>query len=396
MADWAGIGEMLQGIGAGFQGKGAQYLAAKAVEDENAFLNDERRREAFVKDMVYTNAYAQSGNWDAVTKRLASRLDGIKTLKGNDFHTKGLLEMAADPARREEFLNETNAFIQAGVMAGDIELPGGSNPYQFGASSMGKDDAGNLFQISQARDPNTGQVQTVMSPVGHSSQQQGGIQIVGQMGMTPGETIDYRGSASGAEAAARGQQEANYASLIEMLKARGANIGAAGGNGAPSTAQLAADKTAAEAAAKAEADKASQATKNQKLWVAYKTARDNFQKALAATSTVPFGDGAKLTAAQQAAARARAQFGLALKRVTRDAGEGTFAKDDREAMMLGVPDIGDYSSARDAALESIDSTVAAGLGVDLGGGKRTIVRRGVDQATGNRVVMYSDGTVEPE
>ena len=127
MADWAGIGQMLQGIGAGFQGKGAEYLAAKAAEDENAFLNDERRREAFVKDMVYTNAYAQAGNWDAVTKRLSSRLDGIKTLKGNDFHTKGLLEMAADPARREEFLNETNAFIQAAVMARDIELPVGGN-----------------------------------------------------------------------------------------------------------------------------------------------------------------------------------------------------------------------------------------------------------------------------
>lgn len=122
----------------------------------------------------------------------------------------------------------------------------------------------------------------------------------------------------------------------------------------------------AEATASAEADKEAQAVKNQKLWIAYKTARDNYQKALAATATVPFGDGAKLTAAQQNAARARAQFGLALKRVTRDAGEGTFAKDDREAMMLGVPDIGDYSSAREAALESIDATVAAGLGIDLG------------------------------
>jgi hypothetical protein len=201
MADLAGIGQMLQGIGAGFSGQGPQYMYAKQQEQEAALLADDRRKAAMLQDLTTVNYLGQLGRWDSAKALLEDRLKHINTLGGDPYHTAGLLDMVKDPARQQEFLDETGAFIAAGE-----KWAGGSqqaSPMQFGPGSMGKDEAGNLWQITQARNPNTGQAETVMSPVGHSNPQQGGMQIVGTMGMTPGESIDYRGTASSAEAQAR-------------------------------------------------------------------------------------------------------------------------------------------------------------------------------------------------
>jgi len=258
---------------------------------------------------------------------------------------------------------ELESFMQAGVLSGDIKAPPTAGQQYSGIFTTQDGRRAGLNNV-------TGQIEVIPAQgnitarAPEAAQQPASLQEMAWLNnpqRTPQELDMYWRNKRAEQIVALGGGGQGAVSPSGDTRVVVAPEDAA----AREAAEAAAVKSA-ELTATAEGDAAGLVVKNQKLWAAYKTAADNYRNALAKAGTVPFGDGLKLTPAQQAATRARAQYGLALKRVTRDAGEGVFAKDDREAMMLGVPDIGDYEEARAASFDTIDSTVAAGLGIDLG------------------------------
>lgn len=354
MADWQGIGNLLQGVGAGFSGNLPQYQQAQAMQQEAEFLKDERRRKAMITDYARVYSLGQAGQWDTAARLLQNRIGDIQRLGGDPKDTMALYEHIADPAKREAGMAELGAFIQAGILSGDIEAPGGDqSPQQFGATYMGKDQAGNLFQITQARDPNTGNAQTVMSPVGHNSPQQGQLSIVGQMGMTSGEAVGYAGDRAAAQQAAQYQ----YAAPIAGAQAQArADVEAA------TAPQIAADTTAAQEEAKANVERKIAQRGNATAFDAYQQAMNGIRTSFGKTDTGPIaGRMPAVTAGQQTAEGAIAAAAPVLKQLFRSAGEGVFTDKDQQLLIDMLPKRTDHPEVVESKLGMIDSVVAAKL-----------------------------------
>jgi len=77
------------------------------------------------------------------------------------------------------------------------------SPFQFGSSKTYKDSAGNLFLGTQRRDPDSGEVQTKLSPVGNApSEPDGDIEEVGAYGETSSEALKREVSTAEQESSA--------------------------------------------------------------------------------------------------------------------------------------------------------------------------------------------------
>ncbi len=73
------------------------------------------------------------------------------------------------------------------------QMGGGGNA-QFGSSKTVKDSAGNLYQVTDRRNPSTGGVSTAYAPISPDAPQQpvGQVDLVGSSGMTSGESLAYK------------------------------------------------------------------------------------------------------------------------------------------------------------------------------------------------------------
>jgi len=73
-------------------------------------------------------------------------------------------------------------------------MGGNEANYQFGSQSTIKDSDGNIFTVTQRRDPNTGKAETVYAPVGDAPDKPvGKIEVAGAYGLTSGETVGFKG-----------------------------------------------------------------------------------------------------------------------------------------------------------------------------------------------------------
>lgn len=365
-----GWADALQGAGAWLQGSGPQYMQAQALQDEARAKHEAERQKAMLTDFVMAESMLKNGQVQPAIAMFRSRVEAGKKLPpiqslggsmGTSEHYLGLLESGNIDQAFKEIATGNQVLRDAGVLPGQS-----TNPIQFGASSMGKDEAGNLWQITQARNPNTGKAETVMSPVGHSNPQVGGIQIVGTMGMTPGESIDYRGTASSAESIAREAAAAAYAAEQARNAATGANQGAAGFGGGPSNADLAAERAAAEARAKAEAESKARTVKAAQIYTPFSTQLTALRDAYKGTGTGPLvGRFSGYTSSSQKALAARDIMSPMLKQVVRDAGEGTFAKNDQDQIDAMMPKETDLPEVVDYKIGLMDTFVRGKLGVPL-------------------------------
>ena len=89
--------------------------------------------------------------------------------------------------------------------AGEIKAisSNAGSPFQFGSSKTYKDSAGNLFLGTQRRDPDSGEVQTKLSPVGNApSEPDGDIEEVGAYGETSSEALKREVSTAEQESSA--------------------------------------------------------------------------------------------------------------------------------------------------------------------------------------------------
>lgn len=367
MADLQGIGNMLAGIGAGFSGNAPQYLYAQQQQQEADALKDERRRKALLTDFATGFSLLNNGQTEQATKLFQNRLEMLQKLRAPDMSdTQGIVDrlVSGDPAKIEEVKTGIGSIIQAAMMTG--ELGGGARDkgYQFGAQETFADPAGNLFMGTMVNDPATGQsVPSVVAVDGSGIKPQGQLKLVNNIGLTAGQIPGQMGATE----AARQGAITGAAFQQAMQTAMGANYGkgGAGGEGV-SDATLAAERAAAEARAKAEAESKARTVKATQIYTPFSTQLTALRDAYKGTGTGPLvGRFSGYTSSSQKALAARDIMSPMLKQVVRDAGEGTFAKNDQDQIDAMMPKETDLPEVVDYKIGLMDTFVRGKLGVPL-------------------------------
>lgn len=124
MADLAGIGQMLQGIGAGFSGQGPQYMMAQQQQQEADALKDERRRKALLTDFATGFSMLNNGQTEQATKLFQNRLEMLQKLRAPDMSdTQGIVDrlVSGDPAKIEEVKTGIGSIIQGAILTGELK-----------------------------------------------------------------------------------------------------------------------------------------------------------------------------------------------------------------------------------------------------------------------------------
>lgn len=221
-------GQALQGMGAWFAGKGPEYEAVQVANartaQEDAIRTDERRRKAMIQDITLTKSLADSGQWDKASELLQNRLMEIDRLGGDPKHTLALYESISDPARRPEAVSEMNAFIQAGIMAGEIKaLPGAEEAY----SSIFTTDDGRRAGLNKA----TGKVEILPSEDGIRARMPEGASGDAQKGSTQVVIIGGKPYLSGSVFNPQTQQWSNQIIPMEDPTGAGGSVEIADSSG---------------------------------------------------------------------------------------------------------------------------------------------------------------------
>lgn len=89
---------------------------------------------------------------------------------------------------------------------------------QFGGQVQVKDEAGNLFFATTRRNPQSGQVETALAPIGQDQtlRPQGRLSLVNDMGQTPSERTEAAGLEAGTKAAAEAAIRASEAAFEQL------------------------------------------------------------------------------------------------------------------------------------------------------------------------------------
>lgn len=136
------------------------------------------------------------------------------------------------------------------------------------------------------------------------------------------------------------------------------------------------------------------AQKNALALELYRKGRDGVSQALAKTTTGPIaGRLPAVTANQQTAEGALSAMAPVLKEIFRQAGEGTFTKDDQATLMAMLPTRDDLPEARDAKLKNVDELVEIKLsGGSMGGSGKGSSTPGINSNTGSKKLTYDPVT----
>lgn len=345
--DWSGIGNLLQGVGAGFAGQLPQLMYARQQEEETNFLKDERRRQALIKDFTSAYVMGQNGQWDAAQRLLENRHENIVKLGGDPRDTVGLLQMVADPNRREEALAELGGFYAAGVASGDIAPLGGQGGM---ASAKTRQFVDGTVQMVLP----DGSVAVVLP----NGQRVAGEQAQQALQNAMANEVNYAGQKSGAMAGAQQSAQYQYAAPIAGAQAQArANVEAA------TAPQIAGDIEAAKSGAAAATELKGQQRANSLALDTYNAAMSELETALSDTVTGPvIGRAPAVTAKAQIAEGAGAAIAPVLKQLFRSAGEGVFTDKDQALLIEMIPKRTDHPETIAAKKANIDAIVRAKLG----------------------------------
>lgn len=217
MADWGAIGNMLQGVGAGFSGTLPQYLQSKAIQEESDILKDKDRRQALLRDFYTGAQMIKAGRVDQATQLFGNRLEMLKKLNApNIADTQAIYDrlVSGDPAKIQEVSDNLGAFIKTGMAMGEFEGMTGKGPE--GAKSTKVYNSGDILQAASDKTltltTTDGQVLTPQSPEWSAA-----IARASQSG------IQYAGDEAAAKAAGAGnvniQLDPIIASLVKRAEA---------------------------------------------------------------------------------------------------------------------------------------------------------------------------------
>jgi len=320
-------------------------MYARQQQQEAEFLNDERRRKAMIRDFATVYSLGSQGQWDSATRLLENRVQHINTLKGDPSDTLALLN-TIKAGKTDEALSELGAFMQAGIMAGDIESPTAQGGM---ASAKTRQFVDGTVQMVMP----DGSVQVVL-PNGQRVQ---GEEARAAMQNAMANEVNYAGQRSGAAAMAQQGAQFQYAAPIAGAQAQArADVEAA------TAPQIAADTTAAKEGAKFAAERENAQRGNATAFDAYQQAMNGIRTSFGKTDTGPIaGRMPAVTAGQQTAEGAIAAAAPVLKQLFRSAGEGVFTDRDQQLLIDMLPKRTDHPEVVESKLGMIDSVVAAKL-----------------------------------
>lgn len=141
---------------------------------------------------------------DKVDLRIQELLKAKTTTEVEGKAQAGFLKFIKENYPTYEALAESGAITPKNWTAFIKEEKGSSDSdFQFGRQREYKDPAGNLYLAAQKRDPNTGEVETLLSPVGDAPEKPTGrLQAIGGFGETAEErNASSIGTAGGSQAA---------------------------------------------------------------------------------------------------------------------------------------------------------------------------------------------------
>ena len=238
MADLNGIGNLLQGVGAGFSGQLPQLMVARTQQQEQDALADDRRRKALIRDFATGYTLISNGQVDQAKTLFTHRLDMLKKLNAPDMSdTQGIVDRL-DAGNVDEVAKELGSFVQAAQAVGE-----------FGDSRQGYNSTASnqMFKDGSVLQANRDGTTTFRDPSGQllegEARQAALNRAIASGVWLAGQEAGARANATeAAQTAAVGPQARNAAI--------GANEGDMGYGGAPSKAAVAtsvADATASTA-----------------------------------------------------------------------------------------------------------------------------------------------------
>lgn len=226
----------LGGFGAGMQGRGGEYLQQL----------DQQRQMAMIQDATQVQESLRKQDYERAYRLLNNRVQNIQRLGGDPSDTMGVIEKM-EKGDFSGALNDVSTVVEYAYQSGMLKRPEGpeqrivdgqlvtvgkdgkavatpiegfvsksrqpgAEGYQFGASEMLKDSKGNLFTMTQRRDPATGEVVPSVVSVGGDANQKpvGKLEMVGGYGLTAAEKVGQIGKEESTKmAAAEGSKYLN-------------------------------------------------------------------------------------------------------------------------------------------------------------------------------------------
>ena len=359
------LGAALQGMGAWFSGQGPQYELAQAAnkrtEQQDAVLQDERRRKAMIQDFTTAYAFGKNGQWDAATELLQNRVGEISRLGGNPKDTIALYEAIADPARRPEAMAELESFMQAGVLSGDIKAPPTAGQQYSGIFTTHDGRRAGLNNV-------TGQIEVIPAQgnitarAPEAAQQPASLQEMAWLNnpQRTAEELDmyWRNKRAEQIVASGGGGQLSVSPSGQQTVVVAPEDAAAAAAAAAAAVKTAEGTAAADAEAKAKRTKATQ------IYSPFSTQLVSLRDAFQGTGTGPLAGRitALTTNAQKAEAAANIMEPI-IKGVVRDAGEGTFTEGDRAQITDMMPKRTDHPEVVIYKTQLLDNFVRGKLGV---------------------------------
>jgi hypothetical protein len=139
------VGRFLSGFGAGYQGRGAEFLAQ---QDQRQQQLDERRQKAMARDAMRVYSQLNDGKYDDAIELIDDRVKSINELGGDPSDTLEIRNLIVS-GRLDEAQQELGGFLELAMQNGLIEAP--KAPEIVPASSIvngqvvTRDSAGNLM-----------------------------------------------------------------------------------------------------------------------------------------------------------------------------------------------------------------------------------------------------------
>lgn len=163
----------------------AQLQAAQlAASPEAQIINQQQQQQQIATQYAQRlKPFIDSGDAQGLANQILTTKQEFDNLGINTAGMDDDLQQITTPQGLESLSQEINSVLQLGG------LTQARKPTQFGAQQTFKDEKGNLFFGTQARDPSTGDVSTRFSPVSgdQSVAPQGQLSLVSGLGQTASE-----------------------------------------------------------------------------------------------------------------------------------------------------------------------------------------------------------------
>jgi hypothetical protein len=126
------VGRFLSGFGAGYQGRGAEFLAQ---QDQRQQQLDERRQKAMAQDAMRVYSSLSDGKYDDAIELIDDRVKSINELGGDASDTLEIRNLIVS-GRLDEAQQELGGFLELAMQNGLIEAPKAPEAYTLGPGQV--------------------------------------------------------------------------------------------------------------------------------------------------------------------------------------------------------------------------------------------------------------------